>query len=331
MQALRRLALLLLFAAWPVMAQERITVAFPGPLNLPFLPLDLASKIGADRAEGIELVPRHVSGGTALKDLQTRNVDFAVPGIPAALSARARGADVVVIASIGDHPLFVMAVRNELKGTVKRPRDLAGRVVGVTGSTLAAKTTSHQVAELLLKHDGVPLNMMRLTPIGQSWEEVEASVKSGFVDGFVVFEPFPSRLIEAGLVYPIVSLATPAEAARIPGGAFLFAGMTTRRDVIERAPATAEKVVATVRRTLAWIASHKPEEIVAALKIDDEGKRNALLKGLRRYPQAYSADGKFSQRQIAETQRFFDATAEGDDARVTLESILDTRWAGTKP
>lgn len=327
-----RLAVLLLcFGLSPAWAQERVAVSFPGPLNIPFLPLDLASKIGADRAEGLELVARHGSGGTALKDLQTRNVDFAVPGIPAAMSARARGGDVVVVAAIDDLPVFIMAVRSDLKATVKRPRDLAGRVVGVTGSTLAAKTTSHQAAELLLKQDGVDAARMRLTPIGQSWEDIESAVKSDFVDGFVIFEPFASRLIDAGLVHPIVNFANPADAARIPGAGFLFAGLVTRRDFIEQAPAKVEKMVATVRRTLAWIATHTPEEIVAALKIDDADKRAALLKALRRYPHAYSRDAKFSQRQIAETQRYFDATKEGDEAHIALDGMIDSRWAGTKP
>lgn len=331
MMPLRAYLLVLLFCVGPTVAQERVTVAFPGPLNIPFLPLDLAAKIGADRAEGIELVARHTSGGTALKDLQTRNVDFAVPGIPAAMSARSRGSDVVVVAAIDDLPIFVMAVRTALKGKIKRPRDLAGHVVGVTATTLTAKTTSHQVAELLLKQDGVDPAQMRLTPIGQNWEDIEAAVRSNFVDGFVIFEPFGSRLIDAGVAHPILNLANAADSSRIPGAGFLFAGLVTRGDVIERTPALVGKMVAVLRRTLAWMANQKPEDIVAILKIDDEGKRSALLKGLHKYPRAYSRDAKFSQRQIAETQRFFAATLEGDDADTSLEAMIDARWAGRKP
>lgn len=312
-------------------ADERVTIAVPGPLNIPFLPLDLAGRIGADRAEGLELILRHTSGGAGLKDLQMRNVDFAVPGVPAAMSARAHGHDVVVVAAINDLPVYVLAARSHLKGIVKRPRDLAGRIVGVTSSTLAAKTTSHQVAELLLRGDGMEPSQMRLTAIGQNWEEVQAAVRGGFVDAFVLFEPFPSRLIDAGLVYPILSLGDAEGGAGIPGAGFLLAGLVTRREVIERFPDKVGKVVAMLRRTLAWIAAHSTDEIVAALKIDDDDKQAALRKALRRYPRLYSPDARFSARQIAETERFFSATQEGGAAPVNLDRMVESRWAGVKP
>ena len=75
--------------AW---GQERVTIAYPGPFNAPLLPLDVARAIGADRAEGLELVPRFASGSGALAYLQSRNVDFAVPGVPAAIVSRSASA-----------------------------------------------------------------------------------------------------------------------------------------------------------------------------------------------------------------------------------------------
>jgi NitT/TauT family transport system substrate-binding protein len=329
--SLRLLLLALLgLGAAPLAAQERVTVAYPGPLNIPLLPLDLAAKIGADRAEGIVLVARHVSGGVALRDLETRNVDFAVPGVPAAMSARARGDDVVVIAPLNDLPVYVLAVRSELKGQVRRPRDLAGRPVGVTTSTRNARTTSHQVAELVLHGDGVPPDQLRLVAIGQSWEEQSAALKSGTVDAILGFEPFPTRLRDAGLVYFLFDLADPAQAARLPGAAFLLAGLVTRSDVLRLAPQKAAKLVATLRRTLQWIAGHTPEQIVAALELDDAEVSAALLKSLRQYPRLYSPDGRFSARQIVETDGFFRAVG-GADRPVALGAMIDDRWAGRKP
>lgn len=323
-------SLLSCLALPPVAAQERVTVAYPGPDNIPLLPLDLAPKIGADRAEGIELVPRHVSGGMALADLETRNVDFAAPGIPAAMSARARGGDVVVVAPFNDRPVYVLAVRAELKEQVRRPRDLAGRRVGVTTSSRAARTTSHQVAELVLKGDGVPPDQIRLVAIGQSWEDQSASLKSGTIDAILGFEPFPTRLRDAGLAYFLFNLANPADAARIPGAGFLLAGLVTRAEVLRQSPRRVERLVAVVRRTLRWMAAHTPEEIVAALEIADEEARAALLKALRQYPRLYSPDGRFSARQIRETDVFFRAVGQAERPLV-FGAMIDARWAGQKP
>ncbi len=309
----------------------RLTVAFPGPRNISYLPLDLAPKIGADKAEGVELVMRHTGGGgVALHQLQSRNVDFAVAGVPAAMSARASGNDVQVIAAVDDLTLFILMVRSDLKGQVRRVRDLAGRLVGVNTSSLSSKTTSQQLAELLLKHDGISPSHVRLIAAGQSWEEQSALILSKSADAILGDEPFASRLRDAGQVFFLVNLANPADAERIPGAGFLHAAVETRSDVIRNAPQKAEKMVAVVRRTLAWMATHTPEEIVAALDIDDEAERRSLVQSLRQYERLYSRDGKFSDRQVRETDLFY-ASTEGKGRRILLGDMLQDRWAGRKP
>jgi len=312
-------------------SQERLTVAYPGPLNITYLPLDLIAKIGADKAEGVQFVPRYTGGGgVALQQLHSRNVDFAGAGVPAAMSAKANGNDVVVIAAIDDLAVFVLMVRSDLKGQVKRPRDLAGKVVGVTSSSLSVKTTAHQLAELLLKNDGLSPNQVRIAAAGQSWEELSAIMRSKSADAILGFEPFASRLRDAGLVYFLFNLGNPTETASVPGAGFLMAALETRSDILRDAPHKAEKMVAVIRRTLQWMASHTPEQIVEALQIADAGARASLLKSLHQYPRLYSPDGKFSGRQTRETSLFY-AAAEGATRPVVLDDIIDARWAGRKP
>jgi hypothetical protein len=85
-----------------------------------------------------------------------------------------------------------------------------------------------------------------------------------------------------------------------------------------------------MRRTLGWIAGRTPEEVVAALGMPDDEARAWVLKLLRRYPRLYSPDGKFSARQMQETARFYEAS-EGRHLPVTLDALIDARWAGRKP
>ena len=327
----RRYLLAVLFAwAMPLAAQERVSVAFPGPLNVSYLPLELAGKIGADREQGFELVLRHTTGGgVALRELETRNVDFTVAGVPAAMSARANGSDVVVVAAVNDLTLFVLMVRADLADTVRRPRDLAGRVVGVNASSLASKTTSQQLAELILRHDGLSTREVRIVAAGQSWEDQSAMILSRSADAILGDEPFASRLEAMGEVFFMVNLANPIHAAAIPGGQFLHAALHTRSDVIRDDPERVERMVAMIRHTLQWMAAHSPEEIVAALELDDADARASLIDALHRYPRLYSPDGRFSDHQIDETDRFFIA-AEGDHG-VRFEHMIDDRWAGRAP
>ena len=330
-----RLLRLFLFAVclWAPLAgaQEQVTVAYPGPYNVSYLPLDVMPKIGADQAEGLRLVARHTGGGgAALQQLQTRNADFAVAGVPAAMSARASGNDVVVVAAVDDLPVFVLTVRNGLKGVVKRPRDLAGRVVGVTSSSLSVKTISHQLAELLLKNDGLSPEQVRIVAAGQSWEEQSAVMRSGSADAILGFEPFASRLRDAGLAFFLFNLGDPADSAKVPGAGMLQAALETRSDVLRTAPRKVEATVAAIRRTLQWMARQTPEHIVDTLEIKDASTRAALLKSLRQYPRLYSTDARFSEHQLRETAHFYAAT-EGAVRPVVIEDIIDSRWAGRKP
>jgi NitT/TauT family transport system substrate-binding protein len=309
----------------------KITVSAPGPRNISYLPVDLIPAIGADKEEGVSLQILHTGGGAvALNNMVTRNADFAVAGVPAALSLRASGGDVVVIAPVDDAPLFVLMVRSGLKGKVKRIADLKGKVIGVNTSTKASKTTSQQLAELLLKSDGVGLNSVRIVPAGQSWIEQSSLMISGQADAVVGDEPFASRLLANDRVFFLAHLAQPETVRAIKGANFLHAALETRSDMIAKEPVKVEKMVRMVKKSLAWIASHTPEQVADAIGVKDPEEREALLLSLKKYPKAFSRDGKFSSAQLKETDIFFHSSLEKGALGQTLriEQMLDDRWAG---
>lgn len=314
-------------------ALEKIVISAPGPRNISYLPVDLIPAIGADGDEGIALQILHTGGGAvALNNLVTRNADFAVAGFPAAMSLRANGGDVVGIAPVDDAPLFVLMVRSGLKGKVKRIADLKGKVIGVNTSTRNSKTTSQQLVELLLKSDGVDLDMVRLVPAGQSWVEQSSLMISGTADAVMGDEPFASRLAAEGKVFFLANLADPATSSKIHGSNFLHATLETRSDVIRDAPRKVEKMVRMMVKSLQWIANHTPEEVVDKLKVTDPEERAALLLALHKYPHAYSRDGKFSDSQLRETELFFRNTNAGNAKAQSLdiESIVNNKWSGSK-
>ncbi len=328
------LGLTLCSTAWADARLGKVTVSVPGPNNISYLPIDLISKIGADRAEGFEIKYRHTGGGgVALQELSTRNSDFVVAGFPAAMSMRANGGDVVGIAAVNDQTLFILMVRSELKGKVKTIADLRGRMVGVNTSSLSSKTTSQQLAELLLQNAGIPKDEMRLTAAGQSWIEQSSVLESGSADAIMGDEPFATRLLKENKVFWLANLADPATSKKIPGAGFLHAALSTRSDMIKNQPAKVDAMVRAVRRTLMWMASHKPEEIVAKLDLRNPEERASLIESLRKYSRLYSPDGKFSTRQLQETEHFFHTTTGDNPAAKALriESMIDDRWSGRKP
>jgi NitT/TauT family transport system substrate-binding protein len=327
------LSLLLVCTHAQAAGVRHLVVSAPGPRNLSYLPVDLIPMIGADRAEGVELHILHTGGGAvALNNLTTRNADFAIAGVPAAMSLKANNGDVVVIAPVDDAPLFVLMVRSGLKGQVKRIADLKGKVIGVNTSTKASKTTSQQLTELLLGSDGVSLDMVRIVPAGQSWEEQSSLMISGAADAVMGDEPFASRLAADGQVFFLAHLAEPQTVQGVQGLNFLHAALATRRDIINKEPALAAKMVRMLKQSLQWLASHSAEEVAEAAKVTDPDERAALILALKKYPNAFSRDGKFKSAQLKETDLFFHSGAPKGSASETLsvESMLDDRWAGRR-
>lgn len=327
-------ALLLTVATANAAEPQRIVVSSPGPRNISYLPVDLIPAIGADKEEGARLRILHTGGGgVALKNMVTKNADFAVAGVPAAMSLRVNGGDVVVVAAVDDAPLFVLMVRSALKDKVKRIADLKGKVIGVNTGTKASKTTSQQLAELLLESDGVPADAVRIVPAGQSWIEESSLMISGQADAVLGDEPFATRLLNDKKVFFLAHLAQPETIKGVKGTQFLHAGLVTRSDVIAKDPAKVEKMVRMLKKSLAWIASHTPEQLVDVLGIKDPDERLSLIQALKKYPKAFSRDGKFSTFQLKETDVFFHAGKEAGPAgpSFSVGSMLDDRWVGRGP
>ncbi|MDP2792821.1 MAG: ABC transporter substrate-binding protein [Sulfurisoma sp.] len=312
-------------------APVRVVLSAPGPRNLSYLPVDLIPKIGADTAEGLRLQILHVGGGgVALANLANRNADFIVAGEPAQMSAKLNGADVVTIAAVNDAPLFVLMVRADLRNKVKRVADLRGRSLGVNSSTKGAKTTSQQLLEVVLKSDGVKPGEVSIVSAGQSWEAQSSVLTSRVVDAVMGDEPFATRLREAKQVFFLVNLGErdgAAPVAKVPGGHFLHAALATRSDVIVKSPELVEKMVRALRRSLQWIASHSPAELMTALDIREPAERDAFIKALKAYPYSFSRDGRFSTRQLADTDIFFRA-ATPEAGNFSVADMVNDRWAG---
>jgi NitT/TauT family transport system substrate-binding protein len=315
-------------------APDRITVAVPGPATLSYLPIDLIPRIGADRAEGSELrITFMDGGGKALEALRLGNADVAVAGMPAAMDARLNGAPLVTFAAVDDLPLYVLSARKDLEGKLRTPADLRGRLVGVHTSASGARTASHQLAEIVIRSHGVDPREVRFISVGQSWVTQSAAIRSRTVDAMVGDEPFATRLKKEGQVYFLFNLADPAQAARLPGGGFLHAAAHVRSETAERSPEIPATFARMLRRSLKWLATHKPRQVTEALGLAAGAERDALEAALAANPRAFSRDGRLSDRSLRETDVFFHAS-HADDPRArdfSAFGMTDTRWAGKAP
>ncbi|MEK9804358.1 MAG: ABC transporter substrate-binding protein [Curvibacter sp.] len=324
-----------LAAAWagPSLARastaQRVTLAVPGPGNLLFLPLSLAPRIGADRAEGLALDILHVGGGPqALRSMLELNCDFAAAGLSALALQKHNGKPVRCIVGMTRVPAYTLLVRSELRGQVRQIADLRGRVVGVKGHVPGGRSTSQLFAEYLLALAGVAPDQVNYVSAGQSYDSQHAALASRAVDAVVADEPFATRLAQQQVAYVLADYHDPETTRRLMGGLFLNAVLGTREDVISQRPELVGRVVRAVQRSLGWIAGHTAAQMLEALAPPPE-ERATLLEVLRRRKAIYAPDGRFVEEQLAAVQRFLYATEPVMKAQgFRLDSVIDARWAG---
>lgn len=311
----------------------QLTISVPGPNAASYYPVELISKIGADKAEGAEVRVIFAPGGPpAIDDMMHNNADFAVVGLPAAMSVRLKDKRVVALAAINDLPLYALLVRLKLKNEVRTIADLKGRTIGLHSNSTSNKSTSQQVLELMFRRGGVQPGSYRVIGIGRRWESESLMLKSGAVDAVIGDEPHATHMVTNKIAFPLVHLGDPSMARQYAGAGFLRGALIGRADKLEKDTAKAETMVRIIKRTLNWIATHTPQEFVAALGIVDPEESQKLIAVLTKYPRQYSKDGAFSNKQLRETEIFFIDSQAGNPAaeNFRIDTMIDSRWVGTK-
>jgi putative hydroxymethylpyrimidine transport system substrate-binding protein len=135
-----------------------------------------ALRDGADERHGVDLEVRAPAASTdSIKLLAAGRADLAVVDIHDLALARERGQDLVGVGALVQRPLAAVIAR----GDVRRPRELAGRRVGVTGLP-----SDDAVLRAVLEHDGASLDGVRRVTIGFS---AVPSLIAGRVDAVVAF------------------------------------------------------------------------------------------------------------------------------------------------
>ena len=155
---------------------QTVQLALDFTPNAVHAPLYAAIRTHADTAEGVRLVIRQPgSGPDALKQVAAGNLDLGVLDIHDLAIARERGIDVVGVAALVDKPLAALVT----KASIKRPRDLEGHDVGVSGLP-----SDPAFLDAIIAHDGGRLSRVHQITIGFN---AVSGILAGKVDGAPVF------------------------------------------------------------------------------------------------------------------------------------------------
>ena len=155
---------------------RRARIAIDFTPNAVHAPIYAAERLGLDDDQGIDLEIRGPGGSPdSLKLLLTGKVDMAVLDIHDLGLGREKGSDVVGVAALVKRPLAAIITAPD----VRRPRDLEGRRVGVSGLP-----SDPAVLRPVIEDDGGDFQSLRLVTIGFS---AVPSLLSGKVAGVPAF------------------------------------------------------------------------------------------------------------------------------------------------
>jgi NitT/TauT family transport system substrate-binding protein/putative hydroxymethylpyrimidine transport system substrate-binding protein len=138
--------------------EQKVTLALDFTPNAVHAPIYAAVRRGFDRQNGVRLrIQPPGSAPDALKLVASGRADVAVLDIHDLGLARERGQDFVGVGALVQGPLAAIIARGE----IRRPRDLQGRRVGVSGLP-----SDVAVLRAVLNGDGASLRRVRRVTIG---------------------------------------------------------------------------------------------------------------------------------------------------------------------
>ena len=198
--------------------------------------------------------------------------------------------------------------------------------IGVSSGSVSSKTYLQMEGEQVLAEHGVAASEVRWVQTAQNWESVRAVLASKSVDAVLCVEPFATRAVAAGLARFLYGAEDMARSKSQFGGVHLRTVIST--PVAAPAPDDQARLLAQMlQRSLQWMASAKPQDIVGKLSLDGPAERNELLAILARYPTIFSRDGRFPAQIIAATAALLQALGSIENA-TEVERLIDTRWVG---
>jgi NitT/TauT family transport system substrate-binding protein len=290
-------AVALALAGAPALAQKapekpKVVLGVGGKPALYYLPLTIAERKGFFKDEGLEVEINDFAGGAkALQSLIGGSVDVVTGAYEHTIRMQAKGQDVRAVVELGRFPSIIVAVRKDLAGEIKGPKDFKGRKMGVS----APGSSTNLIPQYAMVKAGLAANDASFISVGAGAGAV-ASITQKSVEIISNTEPVISKLEQDGLVVTLLDTRTEAGTRAVFGGPNPAATLYTRSEFIEKNPETMQRLVNAFLKTLAWIKQATPEQIAETVPPEYLlGDKALYLKAVTASKESYSQTGLVSE------------------------------------
>lgn len=285
---LRVLCAILLAAAFPASATDRIVLIVGGIEKQIYLPARLADQLGYFKEQGLEVELMSEPSGINAEDMMLSGAAQGVIGAydhTINLQAKGKAVQSVVQFSIAPGEVELVATRHAQQ--IKSPADFKGRKLGVTGLGSSTSFLTHYLAA---RHE-VKASEVTLVPAG-SGSTFIAAMKQGRVDAGMTTEPTASHLLATGEAKVLVDLRTPEATRKALGGLYPFACLYMETAWINGHRGEVQKLANALVKALRYISDHSAADIAAQLPMHSLGGDKALyIHSLASSKSMFTPDG----------------------------------------
>jgi len=310
-------------------AQQRIVLLVDEIKAIRNFPVVLAERLGY--LEGVTVMNIRDDAPTA-EMLMNGRVDAVMAYYHHTVVNRAAGRNFEAVVTLGVTPGTKVLVANHARDKYRTPKDLAGSRI-IAGGAGSSKTT---VANALLLAGGHAISdYTRIA--NESKDKIAAMLRSGGADLVVAPTPDGAYYEAQGVATVFADLTTAETTRKFLGALFPSSTIYMTSERVKAHPEIAQRLADGFVRTLRFIHSHSPEEILAVIPPEISGPdRVAYLRTLKEEIPMFAGDGRMptgaaeqERRVLAElnpsykqvrveetyTNTFVDAALRGGDAR----------------
>jgi len=277
---------------------ESVTLMVGGLGKIIYMPAELASQLGYFADEGLNVsVVDQPAGIDATTQMLAGKVDGVVAFYDHTIDAQGAGKALESVVQLSNVPGEYVLVSSKITTPINSTADFKGRTFGVGA---LGSSTQDLLVRYLASQAGVNPGTLNRIVTGDAGTSVITAFESGQIDAGLVTEPTASLLIQKGDARRLIDLSDPESVKQTLGGQYPGASLYLTTDYITAHPATVQKLVNALVRTLRWIHVHSAEQIVEMLPTAYVGADKALyLTALTSSLPVFTVDGAIATDGLA--------------------------------
>ena len=274
--------------------KKDVTISVSGPpAQLYFLPVVLAKYLGYFDKAGVNVTLQHFnSGSKALESVLGGSADIVAGAYEHTIRLQPKGQSMQSIVLFGRYPENVLGIAKSQASNYKSPADLKGKKIGITGPGSATQT----FLDLILENAGLKPSDVTTVAVGAGAVAVAAMKRTDELFAISNLDPAITELSMSGDIVVAIDSRTAAGTKAVYGGEYASGSLYAPTAFIQNNPNTARAIASAMVRTLKWMASAKPDDIISKVpasfyKSNPGVYRQALANNLP----SYSPDGLMSK------------------------------------